>query len=654
MSVLVSVVGGNPDSDEYRAALKLKNIIQESVPQSVIGEVVLFASANLVGQTVKDVDLFMLGTIQNYELSLEFIGDDDEYIKDKVSINSFCTTIEVKSHGIDAISRIGTDFYVKYGKTNHCVTEQSNNQKTSAMNFFKRILSFSPFITNLIWFTETTKEDLKDLLKVESKEMPANVLGRDFKFAELIQLLVWQRKPYHAGKIYKFDSHYGNCSVSDLQKALDMFTRVKSTMGELTRQRIEMISRKAIAVDSIIPQNGKMPICRGRAGTGKTIALIQTAIKLVDEEYARVLLLTYNKALVSDIRRLFALSELPDLFEETCVHVSTMHSFYYRLINMCLYDGKLDGKTFINEYEKYLSELTEFIESDTDAIQCIKDITIRDSYLNWEYVLVDEAQDWTEKEQHLLTLLYKNDHIIVADGGKQFVRNVDACDWSTIQNRENIKFKQCLRQKNNLVKFVNRFFAKYSGMAKNITSSDKLPGGKVLIINDKEQFFSTIKDELKATMDIGNIAYDMLFLVPHSMVDKTQKDNFIFTSQFEDNGIFLWDGTNESVRESYTVQADEVRILQYDSARGLEGWCVCCMDLDQMIEEKSREYHGKSNPLLLQSKEEDMKMYIENWIMISLTRAIDTLIITLKNPLSEEAKVLKALADECSDYITWI
>lgn len=29
MSVLVSVVGGNPDSDEYRAALKLKNIIQE-------------------------------------------------------------------------------------------------------------------------------------------------------------------------------------------------------------------------------------------------------------------------------------------------------------------------------------------------------------------------------------------------------------------------------------------------------------------------------------------------------------------------------------------------------------------------------------------------------------------------------------------------
>ena len=654
MSVLVSVIGGNPNSDEYRAALKLKNIINETIPQSVIGEIILFASANLVGQTVKDVDLFMLGTLQNYELNLEFVGDNENYVKDTVSISSFCTTIEVKSHGIEAISRIGTDFYVKYGKTNHCVTEQSNNQKTSAMNFFKRTLSFSPFVTNLIWFTETSREDLNTLLTVETKEMPANVLSADFKFSELMQLLVWQRKPYHAGRIYKFDSHYGNCSVADLQKALDMFTRVKSTMGELTRQRIEMISRKSISVDSIVPQNGKMPICRGRAGTGKTIALIQTAIKLVDEDYARVLLLTYNKALVSDIRRLFALSELPDLFEESCVHISTMHSYFYRLINKCLYDGKLDGKSFIDSYDKYLSEILEFIDSDEDAIQCVRDITEKDSYLCWDYVLVDEAQDWTEKEQLLLTTIYEIDHIIVADGGKQFVRNVDVCDWSVIKARENVKLKYCLRQKNNIVKFINRFFSEYSETEKGIISSDKLPGGKILIISNQDDFYQIVKEELKSTIEIGNIAYDMLFLVPHKLVDNTKEKSFVLTDKFEENGIFLWDGTNESVRESFSVQSDEVRILQYDSARGLEGWCVCCMSLDQMVEEKRREYEGKSNPLLLQSEEDSIKMHIENWLMIALTRAIDTLIITLDNPMSKEGKVLKDLAGEYSDYITWI
>ena len=47
-------------------------------------------------------------------------------------------------------------------------------------------------------------------------------------------------------------------------------------------------------------------------------------------------------------------------------------------------------------------------------------------------------------------------------------------------------------------------------------------------------------------------------------------------------------------------------------------------------------------------------MNIENWLMIALTRAIDTLVITLKNPFSKEGKVLKVLADEYSDYVTWI
>jgi hypothetical protein len=571
-----------------------------------------------------------------------------------VAINSFCTTIEIKSHGIDAISRIGTDFYVKYGKNKHCVTEQSNKQKTSAMNFFSKTLSFSPYITNLIWFTEVTREDLNILLKVESKEMPANVLGKEYKFSDLIQLLVWQRTPYKSGKKYKFDSNYGKCSVSDIHKALGMFTRVKTTMGKLTRQRIEMISRKGLSIKTIISQNGKMPICRGRAGTGKTVALIQTAIRLVDEDYARVLILTYNKALVSDIRRLFALSDLSDLFEENCVHVSTMHAYYYKLINACLYDGKLDGKAFINQYNNYISELLDFITTDEEAIQCIQEIAEKDCYLNWDYILVDEAQDWTEKEQLLLTLLCENDHIIIADGGKQFVRNVDVCDWSIIKNRENVKLKYCLRQKNNIIKFINRFFALYSGTDKSVISSEKLPGGKVIVVSDVDNLFDILKDNLQATIEVGNIAYDMLYLVPHNLVKNCSSGSFVMTDKFEENGIFLWDGTNEDIRDSYTVQSDEVRVLQYDSARGLEGWSVCCMGLDQMVKEKIKEYTGSSNPLFLQSEEDSIKMYSDNWLMIAMTRAIDTLIITLNDSLSKEGRVLKKLSEEYSDYVLWI
>lgn len=82
-------------------------------------------------------------------------------------------------------------------------------------------------------------------------------------------------------------------------------------------------------------------------------------------------------------------------------------------------------------------------------------------------------------------------------------------------------------------------------------------------------------------------------------------------------------------------------MLQYDSVRGLEGWSVCCMELEQMVKEKRKEYSGKSNPLLLQSKAYSIKKHIDNWLMIAMTRAIDTLIITLNDSLSNEGKVLK-------------
>ena len=653
MSVQISVIGGNKDSDEYKAALKLKTIIQKSIPHSVIGEIVLYASATLIGQAVKDVDLFMLGTLQNYDVNLEFINGEGKRVKEKVEVSSFCTTIEVKSHGIEGVSRVGTDFYVKYGKTKHCVTEQSNRQKIAAMNFFNRTFSFSPYITNLIWFTEVTSEDLSDLLRVETKEMLANVLGQEFDFPEMLQLLLWQKAPYKVGTKYRFDSNYGNCTLANMQKALNMFAKVKESMGNLTRQRIEMISRKGLSANEIVPKNGKMSICRGRAGTGKTVSLIQTAIKLVDEEYARVLILTYNKALVSDIRRLFALSELPDLFEENCVHIMTMHSYFYRLISTCLYNGKLSGESFIDEYDKYINEIIDFL-NDKDALDYVREMVENDCFLNWEYVLIDEAQDLTQNEQKLFVLLFKKEGIIVADGGHQFVRNIEVCNWSAIKERENIKLKYCLRQKNNIVKFINIFFKEYSGTDKRILSSEKLPGGKIIIISNKDEMFSVIKKEKRELECVGNIAYDMLFLVPHSLVNKNASASFTMTNQFEANNIFIWDGTDEVNRENYTIQSDEVRVLQYDSSRGLEGWTVCCMEIDKFVQLKKAEYHGKKNPLLLQSAEDDLKNYLDDWLMIALTRAIDTLIITIDNPLSREGIVLKKMSTDYPDYITWI
>ena len=108
MSIKISVHGADKDSDEYNAALKLKKIIQDSVPNSVEGEIVLFASATLYGQAVKDVDIIMLGSLKGYSVTADFYdrtGYEPQKIRDSVEIDSFSTVIEVKRHDRTGISR---------------------------------------------------------------------------------------------------------------------------------------------------------------------------------------------------------------------------------------------------------------------------------------------------------------------------------------------------------------------------------------------------------------------------------------------------------------------------------------------------------------------------------------------------------------------
>ncbi len=656
MSVKVSVFGANKESDEYNAALKLKKIIQETVPASAEGEIILYASATLFGQAVKDVDIIMLGNLKGYSVNAEFYdrySDSTGRIREKVEIQSFLTVIEVKRHDISSISINGTDIYVKYGDRVHCVTAQSNNQKYATKNYFETVLKGSPYVTNVIWFTQATPKEIKGLLSTDGGYMPSNVLGAEFSFSDLANLFILQKAPIKAGKKYIFDSNYGECSIDDFQKALAMLSKSKEQMGELTRKKIEMISSKSLQPSALINSEGKVSVYRGRAGTGKTIGLIQAAIQLVDEKQARVLILTYNRALVLDIRRMFALADLPDMFEEKCVFVNTLNSYFMRLANVVLYDNKLKWEEYSERYDEILKELNDLM-SDEDGIALVRDAASHNENLDWDYLLIDEAQDWIDGERDIVLKLFDKGHIIIADGGNQFVRRRNVCDWSIIRERNNIPLKYCLRQKENLIAFLNAYTVKSDVSANKIVGSGKMLGGKVIITTD-DKIIDIHKQEMEALKKSGNIAYDMLYLVPHALVQKEEPcDNpgFIWKDKFESEGIHLWDGTLWTNRAAYSVNNDEVRVLQYDSARGLEGWTVVCLDFDVFLEEKAGEYvEEESESLALESLEDKMRKFLYNWAMIPLTRAIDTLVLTLKNPDSDEGRRLQKIAEECADYV---
>lgn len=654
MSVNVLVFGADKESDEYCAAIRLKEIILNSVPAAATGEIVLFASATLYGQAVKDVDLLMIGEIKSgYAVEVDFTTEEGK-VREKVYVKSFCTTIEIKRHDISGISINGTDIYVKYGTGLHCVTLQSNKQKFSAKDFFENVQGRSPYITNVIWFTQATSVEITELMKNEGNIIPSNVVGNEFDFDELMQILVWQKKPYKSKGVFVFDSYYNAGDLESIRKALALFSKTKDQMGELTRRRIEQLSNKSISESALIDTDGKVSIYRGRAGTGKTVGLIQTAVRLVDSEQARVLMLTYNKALVSDIRRLLALAELPDMFEVKCLHICTLHSYFYRLVNMVLHDGKISGIDFLNGYDDMLNELLEILK-DEESIAIINEICSSNVDLDWDYILIDEAQDWGSQERDIILNLFDSGKIIIADGGQQFVRKIDPCDWSIVRRRNNIKLKYCLRQKENLVSFINTYAKNLEMSGSKVLTKGNMLGGKVIITSD-DSLFEIHHEEIKRLKEAGNSAYDMLYLVPHAQVKNTNDDKqFALKEQFEKNGILFWDGTSSSNRESYSINLEEVRLLQYDSARGLEGWTVVCLDFDVFLEEKMNEYVSDSvDTLLLESPEERERKYLFNWAMIPLTRAIDTLVITVRNPSSEVGLFLKNISDECKDYVSWV
>lgn len=81
MSVNVIVYGADRTSDEYAAALKLKQIIQDTLPDSAIGEIVLFASATLMGQAVKDIDLLYSADQSNDFIEIIEESDYIDFVK---------------------------------------------------------------------------------------------------------------------------------------------------------------------------------------------------------------------------------------------------------------------------------------------------------------------------------------------------------------------------------------------------------------------------------------------------------------------------------------------------------------------------------------------------------------------------------------------
>jgi AAA domain len=645
-------ISGDTSSENYSLALSLRGVLESLVGKN--GRASIVVGAFTPGCSVQDTDLIVLGVCDPpYQLPRSLLPSE---LGDKpLKLSNFALAIEVKAHSQEKIRFEGNQVLVRYRNSAtrrdewHGATDQNRKQIYSLKNFLEREQLKSPHWIPILW-----------LRNVASKDLPKtsnNLLGSEIDSDCLTGLILDNRFDTLFGQSDNWQCRYLRCArdegAKEIVDAIHIFTR-KLVPSILDRKKIERITKTTVELElpGYVDKMGtQLLIFRGRGGSGKTVRLLQLANRLLQDQSARVLFLTYNRALASDLRRLMHLMGIREFRDQPTISIRTSEKFFWELMTAwgeAPSVGK--GQPFPSaEFEEKKLVLRNLFAGETkEDLQKELSWQNHPSLYNWDYVIVDEAQDWPESERDILAALFGAKRLVVADGVDQLVRRDGRCDWAILTEskcRQIVPLRKALRLKSNLSSFVEAFVSA-EGLEWDMVINTEVLGGNVFIIVGEytRDAHTHIMGEHKK---LGNAAIDALFCVTGVRGSMGSR----IGEQLIEWGEQVWDGSIEEVRDSFPERLEQLRIVKYESCRGLEGWTVVCLDFDVFFERQWQE-GMKIEKELFETQEEVAARYSARWAMIPMTRAIDTLVIQVRRH-SEAAQIMTNLASG-RDYVTII
>lgn len=651
---MIEIAGAN-EGQEYEAALHIRKQLLALWPdlsQNPDDHVKIFVSLKLYGQRYEDIDLFVVGHFSApriFDVEHKFYPKNgDPFVPRAASVRSFSLAIEVKSHDATGVKFEDKIASVKYPRGWECVTEKAFKQLFELKTYLERAGLPSPYIQELIFFTGLRETDLPD--------RPHNCFGIDASFERILNILGQVSQPV-ANKRYVTIS-FGPDEKFHAILAPD--ARVLKTLEPtpLDRRRMDRIVKAALPQEWLDDLGDRQIVIRGRGGVGKTVILLQMAYRAFDNRGMRSLMLTYNKALVADMRRTMALLGVPRHLEKGGIGIDTVHAFIGRLMRELGIIGTDDA--FLEHYEKHKEALIDYLRSgavSADDLAAIVEEQADD--FAWDVIFVDEGQDWPSNEIDILHAVYPPERIVVADGVDQYVR-ASVADWGAGLAREKLRprrLRRCLRMKANLAQFVADCARAFDLQNWDLEPNPDANGGRVLIVEGDMTRDNKIYERLKSEAEeLGNYPVDLLACVPPSLVFRDNCDSYSSPGRtILQNGGLVWDATSVDVREQYPTARDALRIVQYDSCRGLEGWTVINYAFDDFYDYKYQQWIAapKDHGGLFDTKEALAAAFAAQWVMIPLTRAMDTLVINLSNRSSTLKDVLKTVYEKRRDFIEW-
>jgi len=641
------------NSSEYSAALSLKEKILHEYPQfdeSRSDNINVIVGAKCHGQNIRDIDLIVLGKFDtpiSFRPFLAFSTPNGDIERpDTVLLDSFCLVVEVKAHSGDRVRFTGSQVEVYYSDRYewHDASRQNELQKQSLLNYL-RLLGVSPvpWVTPLIWMINVPEADLP--------HRPHNILGANSRWSFFMNALMQMSPPKRVRSNWCISANYVNDAV--IGNVVQSLTKA-ITPTTIDRRRMEQINQRVadeLHLHNIVGQ--KLLILRGRGGSGKTMRLLQLAKRLYDDAAQRVLILTYNRALVADLRRLLTIMGISDGTADRSIQIQTVQSFFYGVLQgLGIISAGEDA--FLDKYVEFKAEALQMLVGGAVQADDIRELmqSHRVSF-SWDYIFIDEAQDFPDDERDILYHLYSHRIFAIADGVDQLIRSQVVADWRRNLSSHEVhiaSLRTCLRMKSGLTHFISALAGEFGLQGSEWSANEHVPGGRIIVVEgesaltDKRQFETWINE----TRQAGNEPVDMLFCVPPNMVKQVEGEmSSIIAQQFHDWGWKAWDGASFAIRGTYSTDNDELRIVQYDSCRGLEGWMVVLLALDEFYNYKLKQLTTSAGA------EDNPKIQAARWLMIPLTRAMDTLVIHITDQASPVRDALKAVMAQFSDVVEW-
>lgn len=538
--------------------------------------------------------------------------------------------------------------------------------KNKNMTFKSKSRAYAPWATRMVFLNNETNNGDSDLnLKLEYtlfNDDSAEVLFRSLaeQFCQRATCLEEINETKNKKLIYEARS----CPDKLMEDLLtgNLFPNEQPT--RLDKKKMEMLSNRTIAKVSFEDIGKKPIIFSGKGGTGKTIKMLAAAIEKQNKTGKRALFLTYNLALLSDVRRLMQFKGIVSMPESGGLSTRSVIWFIGRAIKA--YDEDFDlSKMVLNDLKTYkhkLSELVSLLVREPARSRSYKNkLMLQPEIFNVDLIFIDEGQDWLDDEILFLKHIYGEKNLCVAHGTNQLIRSSSEKTWflSGVRKIPSIK---AVRQKVSIVNFIRKF-SEELGLTDwgDYTTEDDAKGGDVFIVEG--DFFKTslqAKLEKQYRKDI-TWPVDQLYLVPNEDVKSYQdKENLIRKEskakiELENLGFGSWDAVDQIIRQEPPSNPEEYRVLNYQSCRGLEGWMTVCLGFDSLWNEKLKEFEIEQNKNDLFVDELLINNLVAQWMLIPLTRAMDTLVIEIRSGDSKVGQALKNIyKQDQGNIITWV